>query len=283
MGRRKRNKYIFAPESERRNRKGRGLRRTLLIFLVLIVGLLGVSNFIVSNRVRLEKLPLTVLNLPEDLEQYSILHLSDLHGASLGEHQAAFQAAMGTTRYSCVVMTGDMLGEDGDVQPLLELGVYHKVIVASATEPVAGRPLRSPQIQLVTTGVNDFDLVIDNDDFEIVRANKNETGVVTSYESSTDGKLNIAAGDDVYTYFYIVPKDGVTPSNPVAKVSLIYNDSVTGPQKVAFNYNTLPGYSDDSSEIWAYYFPADEYNITGKLKMYFQDYNNPLVPTAVQN
>ncbi len=121
MGRRKQNRYIFAPESERRNRKGRGLKRTLLIFLVLAVGLLWVSNFIVSNRVRLEKLPLTVLNLPEDLEQYSILHLSDLHGASLGEHQSAFQAALGTTRYSCVVMTGDMLGPEQDVEPLLEL------------------------------------------------------------------------------------------------------------------------------------------------------------------
>lgn len=146
-----------------------------------------------------------------------------------------------------------------------------------------GRPSRSPQIQLVTTGTDTFDLVVDNSDFEIVRANKNETGVVTGYEASTDGKLNIAAGDDVYTYFYIVPKAGVTPSNPVAKVSLIYNDSVLGPQKVTFNYNSLPGYSDDSSEIWAYFFAASDYNITNKLRMYFQDNNNPLVPTPVQN
>ena len=52
---------------------------------------------------------------------------------------------------------------------------------------------------------------------------------------------------------------------------------------MTFNNNALPGYSDDSSEIWAYYFPANEYNITGKLKMYYQDYNHPLVPTPVQN
>ena len=154
-----------------------------------------------------------------------------------------------------------------------------------------GRPSRSPQIQLVTTGVADasvedsgtFELVIDNTDFEILRANKNDVGVVTSYDASTNGKLTIAAGEDVYTYFYIVPKINVTPSNPVAKVSLFYNDPVTGKQEVTYNYNALPGYSDDSSEIWAYYFPADQYNITGKLKMYYQDANNPLVPTPVQN
>ncbi|MBR5735249.1 MAG: hypothetical protein IKX60_00430 [Bacteroidales bacterium] len=178
---------------------------------------------------------------------------------------------------------------DGSYEPWTNWATSHmavssgRVTTTSAAEPVAGRPLRSPQIQLITTGDDTFELHVDNDAFEIIRANKNDTGVVTSYEASTDGVLTIPAGDDVYTYFYIVPKEGVTPTNPVAKVSLIYNDSVLGPQKVTFNYSSLPGYSDDSSEIWAYYFDPENYNITGKLKMYFVDYNNPLVPTPVQN
>lgn len=151
-----------------------------------------------------------------------------------------------------------------------------------APEVVAGRPLYSPQIQLMTTGEGSFELTIDNSGFEIVRANKNDVGVVTSYDASTDGKLTIAAGEDVHTYFYIVPK-AANPANVVAKVSLIYNDPVLGPQKVTFNYSALPGYSDDSAEIWAYYVPNSEYNITGKLKMYYQDANHPLVPTPVQN
>jgi hypothetical protein len=176
-----------------------------------------------------------------------------------------------------------------------------RVTTPVAPEVVAGRPLRSPQIQLVTTGVADasvpnsgtFELIVDNSDFEIVRANKNETGVVTSYDTSTNGKLTIAAGDDVHTYFYIVPKNGVTPTNPVAKVSLFYNDPVLGPQEVTYNSNALPGYSDDSSEIWAYYVAPDDYRyivdvVDGVekpryLKMYYQDSNNPLVPTPVQN
>ena len=79
------------------------------------------GNFIVSHRVRLEKVNLTILNLPESLEQYSILHLSDLHGAELGDRQQAIAAALGTERYSCVVMTGDMLGEEGDTGPLMDL------------------------------------------------------------------------------------------------------------------------------------------------------------------
>ena len=176
-----------------------------------------------------------------------------------------------------------------------------RVTTATETETVAGRPTHSPQIQLVTTGVHDasvaesgtFELTIDNNDFEIICVNKTGTGAVASYETSTNGVLTIPYGDDVYTYFYIVPKAGVTPSNPVAKVSLYYNDPVLGKVRVTFNANSLPGYSDDSSEIWAYYVAPGDYRfivdvIDGVekpryLKMYFQDYNNPLVPTPVQN
>ena len=160
-----------------------------------------------------------------------------------------------------------------------------RVTTATEAEPVAGRPTRSPQIQLVTTGVtgSSFELTVDNSDFEIIQAVKDNDGKVTAYTASTDGVLTIPAGDDVYTYFYVVPKTGVTPADPRAIVTLIYNDPVLGPQKVTFNYNSLPGYSDDSSEIWVYYVPAAEYTITGKLKMYYQDSNNPLVPTPVQS
>ena len=118
--RRERNQYIFASELTKRNRSHRFRNAVLLLLPVLIVSL-WVMNFTISNRVQLTELKLTVLNLPGDLEGFSILHLSDLHGARYGEEQSAIDAALGTTRYSCVVMTGDMLGEDRDVQPLLEL------------------------------------------------------------------------------------------------------------------------------------------------------------------
>ena len=119
MSRRK-NKYIFAPDKRYRE-YGHRVRNTVLVVLALVVVLFFVANFIISHQVKLVSMKLTVLNLPEDLEGYSILHLSDLHGAELGQQQAAIAAALGQTRYSCVVMTGDMLGEDGDLDPLLDL------------------------------------------------------------------------------------------------------------------------------------------------------------------
>ena len=118
--RREKNQYIFASELTKRNRSHR-FRNAVLILLPILIVSLFVLNITVSRRVRLQELRLTILNLPADLEGFSILHLSDLHGARFGENQKAIGTELGTTRYSCVVMTGDMLGEGGDVQPLLEL------------------------------------------------------------------------------------------------------------------------------------------------------------------
>ncbi len=119
--RREKNKYIFAPDGRRHREKNHHFRNALLLFLPLLTAGLLVSNFIISRRVVLEKVNLTILNLPADLEQYSILHLSDLHGAEYGERQRAVETALGNVRYSCVVMTGDMLGPDQDPEALLDL------------------------------------------------------------------------------------------------------------------------------------------------------------------
>jgi hypothetical protein len=118
--RRDQNQYFFASNARRHERTHR-FRNTVLIFLPLILIAVVIMNYTVSNRVRLEEMRLTVLNLPADLEEYSILHISDLHGARFGENQKAIAAALSGSRYSCVVMTGDMLGKDRDPEPLLEL------------------------------------------------------------------------------------------------------------------------------------------------------------------
>lgn len=113
-------KYIFAPDAEKR-RKPHRFRNAVILFFVLLIASLFILNFVISNRVVFRQEKITLLNLPADLENYSILHISDLNGAELGENQKAIAAALGNTRYSCVVMTGDMLGENRDVRPVLDL------------------------------------------------------------------------------------------------------------------------------------------------------------------
>ena len=118
--RREKNQYIFASDLAKRNRSHHA-RTAVLILVPVLIAAVWVLNLTVSRRVQVQDLRLTVLNLPDDLEGFSILHLSDLHGARYGDRQKAIDTALGDTRYSCVVMTGDMLGENGDVEPLLEL------------------------------------------------------------------------------------------------------------------------------------------------------------------
>ena len=148
----------------------------------------------------------------------------------------------------------------------------------------SGKPQYSPQIQLVTTNPDGkFELRLDNDKFQFIQVTKNEDGSVYQYKTSSP--LVINEGTNTYTYFYVVPKPDATFSDAaskIAKVSLIYIDDKLGEMKMPFNNSSLPGFAN-STEIWVYYFPVSEYNITGKLKMYYQDEQHPLVPTPVQN
>lgn len=119
MARRRRSVYIFTEKKKRHPfRKAFGL----LAALVLVsFSAAAAFNFASMNQVTLESCRVTVTNLPSDLENWSILHLSDLHGATYGEGQSGIRRVVKDMNVSCVVMTGDMLGKDGDIGPLLAL------------------------------------------------------------------------------------------------------------------------------------------------------------------
>lgn len=111
-------RYIFAEE------KPHPFRAFLLGALVvaLLAGLgLFIYNFGLSHQVVIERQSVTIPNLSGDLENWSILHMSDLHGKYLGQGHAGISRAINGRNYSCAVFTGDMLGKGGDVQPLLDL------------------------------------------------------------------------------------------------------------------------------------------------------------------
>ena len=111
-------RYIFAPEKPHR-------LRALLLGLLVAISLaalgLGVYNFGLNHQVSAERVSVTVPNLSGDLENWSILLISDLHGQYIGQGHASISRAINGKSYSCIVFCGDMLGKDGDVQPLLDL------------------------------------------------------------------------------------------------------------------------------------------------------------------
>lgn len=113
----RRQKYIFAEEP----RRGRGFLIGSAVTLFLLLAVLFVWNFALNHSVVLTKEYVTISNLPTNLENWVVLHLSDLGGATIGEQQSAISKAVGSKSVSCVVLSGGMVGKDGDVKPLLQL------------------------------------------------------------------------------------------------------------------------------------------------------------------
>lgn len=101
--------------------RGRKVLLALLVVLILLGSTLLIGNFAVSNTILTLRQTVTVPNIPTSLDQWSILLLTDLNGETRGERQAAIGQAVGTKAVSCVILAGNMVGESGDVTPVLEL------------------------------------------------------------------------------------------------------------------------------------------------------------------
>lgn len=89
----------------------------LLIFLAVSFGL----NHFNNKRVILLQEKVTVPNLPSSLENFRILHISDLHGLQFGENQQRLIKAFENKPYDIVCITGDVCGKNGEYGPFLEL------------------------------------------------------------------------------------------------------------------------------------------------------------------
>lgn len=109
---------IFAPS---RRPRGCGCLLWLLLLAAIVAAAVIVFNDIQNRQVNLVKQPVSVLGLSRDLEGFSILHLSDLHAAELGRDQSMIAKALSRLSYNVVCITGDMVGESGNIQPFLQL------------------------------------------------------------------------------------------------------------------------------------------------------------------
>lgn len=112
----RRQQYIFTEETHR----GRGFLVGLAVAVLLLAAIIFVWNFTLNHSVTFTREYVTLTKMPAN-EAFSILHLSDLNGTDIGNHQSAVKTALGSPSLSAVVMSGDMVGEKGDVEPLLDL------------------------------------------------------------------------------------------------------------------------------------------------------------------
>ena len=114
----RRQQYIFSDEPQR----GKGPLIVLLVVFLLLAAGLFTANLAATHTVAYTREYVTISNLPTGLDSFTILHLSDLNGAELGDRQSAVKKAIGTrSSYGAVVLSGNMVGESGNVQPVLDL------------------------------------------------------------------------------------------------------------------------------------------------------------------
>lgn len=131
MARRK-NTYIFAPETKKRRGPG-----CLVIFLALVLATLMLVLFANENlnrKVDLTTAKVPVMSLDKAYENFTVLLISDLHGRDLGMNADLWRTVLYGKRFGAVVLSGDMVGKSGDSAPLVTLIETLKKI--NSTAPV---------------------------------------------------------------------------------------------------------------------------------------------------
>ncbi|WNF35290.1 metallophosphoesterase [Bacillaceae bacterium IKA-2] len=68
-----------------------------------------------NNRIKVVEQEILIDNLPTELEEFTILQLSDLHEKKFGENQKKLLNAVNSLRYDAIVFTGDMLSRSKSV------------------------------------------------------------------------------------------------------------------------------------------------------------------------
>lgn len=93
------------------------------VALVLFFAIIGGAIFTVidNGRIIVKTQRVLVSNLPQALEGFSVLHISDLNGHRFGPAQKQMTSALKGKRYNAVCVTGDMVGAGGDMTPFLEV------------------------------------------------------------------------------------------------------------------------------------------------------------------
>ncbi len=98
---------------------GREIRFWPLIILIALV-LLASGVILNNSNLTLTEQTVTVVGLPEDLEGYRIVVMSDMNGRRFGDGQNMLLRALNGLKYDAIFCLGDMVGKGGSPEPFWE-------------------------------------------------------------------------------------------------------------------------------------------------------------------
>ena len=98
---------------------GREIRFWPLILLAVIV-LLGMGVMLNNSNLTVVQQSITVVGLPESMENYRIIVLSDMNGRRFGDSQSLLLRQINNAGYDAIFCLGDMVGTSGNPEPFYE-------------------------------------------------------------------------------------------------------------------------------------------------------------------
>ena len=116
---RRQNYYIFAPEKKKRGGPGCLVLLLSILFAAVVLSLL--TNAAMNRRTDLVTDKVRVMSLNKNLENFTILHITDLHGSEMGLDADKWRTLLYGKQFGAVALTGDMVGSSGDYTPLVSL------------------------------------------------------------------------------------------------------------------------------------------------------------------
>ena len=105
---------------------GREIRFWPLILLAALA-LMAVGVMLNNSNLSITEQTVTVVGLPEDMEGYRIVVLSDMNGRRFGDSQSLLLRTLNGIKYDAIFCLGDMVGKSGNAQPFWEFleGLKH--------------------------------------------------------------------------------------------------------------------------------------------------------------
>lgn len=97
------------------------LGRRVLVFLLLLLLAALAANLAINQFIQVVRVTVPIRKMDSALEGYTLLHISDLKGASYGANQSRIRFALQKEDFDAVVLTGDMVSSRGNAQPLYTL------------------------------------------------------------------------------------------------------------------------------------------------------------------
>lgn len=98
---------------------GRDIRFWPLILLAAIVILAG-GVMLNNSNLSITEQTVTVVGLPNDMEGYRIVVLSDMNGRRFGDNQSLLLRTLSNLKYDAIFCVGDMVGKGGNAEPFWE-------------------------------------------------------------------------------------------------------------------------------------------------------------------